>query len=219
MNQKSRVNFGILYPSKDENLYVYLLQKFKELSKFYDEEIILFTMEDLDLKKMTVKGTVISGSKLKQRLVAIPPFIYNITFHSKRLSINRMKQLRKLGICKTINPINTFNQTMILDILSSLPEIGPFIRSYSLFSPSSLERYFEENDFILIIPENEISRSSIIHVSKSGNEDEPIFHIVHNGIRIECSCESIFKELKKRMKGQNYLIMKGIPTLLWMNTL
>jgi hypothetical protein len=216
LNQKPTVTFGIMYPHKKENLYVYLLQTFKDLSTFYEEDIILFTIEDLDLEKMTVAGTIISGSTLKQGVATIPPFIYNLTFHSKKSSLKKMKQLRKLGICKTINPINTFNQTILLDILSSLPEMKSFIQPYDLFSPSTLENYLKQNDFILLIPENEVNRSSMIHVSRSLDENE--YYLAFNGIKVICSYASIYNEIKRRMKEQSYLIMEGLPALLWMNT-
>jgi hypothetical protein len=216
MKSKEKLNIvGILY---NENQQRYISSVIRNLQNVADRKkvsILLFTIDNVDLNNGLVTGTLISDSIVKEITIAIPQFIYNTGYYTKPSNRNKIKQLCMTYGSIVVNPINTFNQAVVFDILSSLPNSKDFILPFSRLTPSVLEEYLNFSNSIFLVPESGLIRSAAIRIEKSRNPEENHIIVYVGKNRHYFNGDNCFQDIKKMLGNKEYMVIQGRRSLMW----
>lgn len=206
--QTDTVDFGFIYNEKKQHqLYIYMTGHFSKLSREYNINIVLFTLENLDLEEPVISGTIIEGDRISQGLCEIPPLIYNLSLHSTADKIKKMRNLRKMENITIINPINRFIQGIIFEMLTSLTGSQQFLLPTVSLNTTTLIDYLDKYDTFFLLPEKTFHQPKAVIIKKIKNNNFMIF-IGQNGQM--CQKDDIVNYIKKMINKKKHILMKGI---------
>ncbi|MDN4494972.1 YheC/YheD family protein [Ureibacillus aquaedulcis] len=208
--QSYTADFGFIYNDKrQQKLISHLITQLRPLSMEHKIKIVLFSLENLDLDGTIISGTIIEGNSVQKGQCDIPPFIYNLALHSNADKMDKMRSLRKMENTLIINPINRFIQGIIFEMLSSLPNLQPYLLPAVSLNTTTLSDYLEKYESFFIVQEKSFSKPKAVTIKKL--HDEYIIYIGAYGQR--CKKDEILPYIKKMIHKNNHLLIKGIDRL------
>jgi hypothetical protein len=214
LQHPKEIKLGVVCPTKKQHFTAQLMTYMKELSFEFDLDIILFSIDDLDLEKDIVKGTLISGLKAEEAFTVIPRFIYNVTMHTKYSSVQKMKQLRKREGITVVNPINRLNQSVVFDIIHSLPQSNQYLPAYTSLSSSSVTEFIKEHQTVYLIPERGSIHTEALEIKMIEKEQ---YMISLGQTSYITEGKELFTHLKELTRNKKYMTLEGPPLLTWMD--
>jgi len=144
---------GILCSNEKEEVLSQRLNKlFKILKKRNDDQLIVFTILNIDFLENTVTGSLISERVVKVSKVALPSVIFNLSVQLKTTCIKARKRLENMEKVKLVNNVNRFDQSMIMEILQAADKTSKHILPYYLYDKDIVEFKFEESKEYIEIP-------------------------------------------------------------------
>ncbi|MDP4088593.1 MAG: hypothetical protein Q8930_04885 [Bacillota bacterium] len=163
---------GILCSNDMEEEYSKQLHSwFRDQRKEDDDNIVVFTIFNINLKEKMVKGSLISGKAVKSVEVPLPSVIFNFSLQKDDAAIKVRKALEEMEKVELVNYINKFDQWMIMDILSSFNSTRKYLLPYHIYDKA--ERNFrpvDEKSYI-IMPSRGASLSRVIYAVPDPDSD------------------------------------------------
>ncbi len=208
---------GILYNEMQQKYLSSILKNVQELSARRNVNILCFILCDANIDEGLVKGLVVDASSITHRTVLMPEYISNIGFYSKPENINKIKQMHMLYNSIVVNPINIFNQAVVLDILSSVEVIKESILPASTLSPSIISEYLSNSNTVFLLPERYVNYNVAVRIEKNLQNKRNHYSIETGGIRQYRSEKNLYLSVKKMVANKRYMAIQGKETLLWNN--
>ncbi len=209
--EESSVDLGFIYNSQHRLKLKKMIPFFSEWSKQNQVSIGLYTLADLNLEQLKTKGIIIHNGNVINGLLKVPIFNFNFALHTTNNNRKKMRYLRKNEKIVIINPINSFNQTILFDMLSSFPTYLPFLFPYESFTKEKLEDALETKKKAILLKEKSFLPPKIIQVKKAESNVFEIFY----GQNKQTIKEEIMDYLSKVIQDKPYLILKGEDLLTW----
>jgi hypothetical protein len=140
---------GLLCSQTKERLFADHIRRNADLTK-QNVPVIVFSMPNINLSERTVYGTVISDGKLNEQKTELPGLIFNFAVQHTKSHLKKLKCMSELENLTLINPANSFNQWLIMKMLSSDSESRQYLLPYTNISSGSAFPDFQEiGSFIL----------------------------------------------------------------------
>jgi hypothetical protein len=206
---------GVIYNKIQQRYISYIIQALKKASISKQIDIICFTIDKVDIQSGLVNGIVISGDICEHRCTAIPSAICNIGCHSGVESKSKIKQLSSVHNAVVVNPVNIFNQAIMFDIVSSLPNSKVFLLPFAKLTPSIINEYFKDTEYVFLIPERGIYDNKSIKIKKRSETEDGGYSIEAEGTLRFCSKDELFRKINGILGNKKYMVMKGSKVLNW----
>lgn len=206
---------GFLYNKVQQKYMSSILKNLQELSERRSISIICFTVGNVNLEEGLVEGLLVDASSITQRIVSIPECIFNIGYYSKSKNANKVKQMYMLYGSIVVNPMNIFNQTVVFDVLSSVPAIKDSILPVSTLSPSIISEYLSKSNTVFLLPERGRYNNAAVRIEKVSENKSNNCMIETGGIRRYCDEENLYLCVKKMISKKSYVAVQGTKTILW----
>ncbi|MCL2321680.1 MAG: hypothetical protein FWC47_06170 [Oscillospiraceae bacterium] len=91
-----------------------------------DKEILLFSIENLNIKNKTIYGNLITVDNINPINTSIPKIIFNFSRENSKIKKRKIRLLAEYENTILINESNTFNQEVISEILASNQDTNVF---------------------------------------------------------------------------------------------
>lgn len=149
-------------------LHYWIMEQRKE----DDEQIVVFTIFNIDLENKAVKGSLLSGKTIKPAEVTLPSTIFNFSLQKDEEGIKIRKALEEMEGLELVNYINKFDQWMIMDMLSAFKSTRKHLLPYYIYD--KMERNFKPEDekSYVIMPSKGASLSRVIYAVPDPDSDK-----------------------------------------------
>ncbi len=212
--QTETVNLGFIYDAKkQQHVIKRMVDHFRQFSKEYKIRLVLFTLENLDIKEQIINGTTITSNDIRQEHAALPPLIYNFAMHYTVNQIGIMRNLRKMDNVTVINPINRFIQDIIFEMLTTLTGSQQFLLPSATFNESTLTEYLNNKYHTLFLLPKKTFHPPKAVVIKRFRKNHYMICFGQNGKM--CSKDDLLDYIKKMINNKKYILMKGIKYFHW----
>jgi hypothetical protein len=207
--QTETADLGFIYDAKKQHYIVNneLVKYLQYLSARYDVKIVLFTIENFAVEEQLLHGTIIDKGGIRQAFVELPSHIYNFALHSTLNKIEKMRNLRKMENVTVINPINRFIQSIIFEMLTSLPGSDAFLLPAAQLTDNVLKEYLTTFNRIFLLPDKMFQQPKAVEIQKTNSHTYKIFVGKNSQM---CDEEKLFPYIKKMINGKKHVVMKGI---------
>lgn len=206
---------GLLYNESQQNNIKSILKNLQELSERRKINIICFNLRDVNIQDGLVEGLLIVDSSITHRTVSIPKCTINIGYYSKSENINKVKQMYMMYDSIVVNPVNIFNQAVVFDVLSAIPDIKDCILPVSTLSPSILSEYLINSNMVFLLPERGLYNNVAIRIEKHSQNEKDNCSIETGSSRQYCSENDLYACIKKMIGNKKYVAVQGKKALLW----
>lgn len=206
---------GLLYNESQQNYLNSILKNLQELSESKNINIICFNLKNVNIQDGLVEGQLVVGSSITHCIVSIPKCTINIGHYSKSENINKIKQMHIMHDSIVVNPVNIFNQAVIFDVLSAMPDIKDCIPPVSTLSPSILSEYLLNSNMVFLLPERGHHSNVAIRIEKHSQNGKDNCSIKTGSSRQYCSENDLYAYIKKMIGNKKYVAVQGKETLLW----
>jgi hypothetical protein len=205
---------GILYPSSTLSRLIKRKHSFEkpafyvETARKIGEEIIFFSLFDIDWKK----GTVRSWDGVEPVLLskALPSVIINRTRTNRTIHkkwIQRLKQMGKI----IFNEHNIISKLHIHRILLKNNRLLPHLPTTDSVNLHSVKELLEQNSCLFLKPKSSSVGNGIIRFRKKKHVTIAEFNLLGRTKRQKVGIEQIIKIVRR--KKQNYLVQQGISLM------
>ncbi|WP_163192447.1 hypothetical protein [Clostridium thermarum] len=163
---------GILSSNDMEGEYAEKLHYlFREVRSEFDKGMIVFTINNIDLRENFAVGTIISEERLRRDKIQLPEVIFNFSLQRDIEGIKARKALEEMDKIKLVNYINKFDQWMIMNIMSACKKTKKYLLPYYLYDKA--ERNFRPKDEIkyITMPSRGASLSRVIYAEPDPDTD------------------------------------------------
>jgi hypothetical protein len=206
---------GLLYNTTQHKYMSSILKNLQKLSERRDISIICFTLGNVNLQEGLVAGTVVQANSIALGTVCIPKYALNIGCFSKSKNVNRVMHMSTQCGSIVVNPVNTFNQAVIFDVLSAVPAIKECILPVSTLSPSIIAEYLTNSNTVFLIPERGKRNNGAIRIEKHPQNKRNNYSIENGSNRLYCGEKNLFAYIKKIIGNKKYVAVQGKKTLMW----
>jgi hypothetical protein len=204
---------GILHSAHREDLSTKLSQLLGELfSEDSDIGYLFFRVSGLDMNKGTAEGVICSSQGIYPTTSSIPTLIYNLALHSKPFSFKVMRKLRTNPKIKVLNPINSFQQDVLFDIISTHPHSDGFLLAHQPFKKSSFEKLLNSNNQLFLTPNRTYRHPEAMTISRRKEERVSIKIGKMENI---LPSKYAFNSIKMIIRNRRFNILEGVKTLKW----
>jgi hypothetical protein len=163
---------GILCSKDKKKEYIEQLYHFvKEQKSKRDESIIVFAISDIDFNGRKVNGSIISEEVIKEAQLPLPPVIFNMALQRDNPSVKGRKILEEMRGIKVINPINRYDQWMIMELLSASKATKSYVLPYHIYDKKTREFRPEENKSYITMPSKGAKLSRVIYAEPEKDSD------------------------------------------------
>jgi hypothetical protein len=199
---------GILYPAIKKD---YLLQLLQGLSEVTDKSsIIFFDINGLFVEEQQIQGYGYSEGKLQCIISDMPPVIYNLSTFTKMDHTGKLRRLRLMSGVSVINPINHFQQDILLEMISSFTDFKEMLLPFATFSESSLHEFLMKYKTIFFLPQK-AEKAAFAMILSVDQQQGCLLQIGTK--QFNCKLEDIFKYMSKIIRHKKYLMTKGFMLL------
>jgi predicted ester cyclase len=154
---------GILCSSHtEEKLKEFFVSLVKRHGHKWDDSFVLFKISDMNLDNRIIEGSLISDDGIRCIQTQIPLVIFNMAVQKDIKSIRCRAALEDSNVVKVINPLNRYNQWMIMEILSSSPETKKLLLRYYLYDKKKRDFSPEDEKSYIIMPARGSSLQRVI---------------------------------------------------------
>jgi hypothetical protein len=215
MKEVHEVEMGLICQSLDDKFFRRLLDVLESTTIASDRKMVLFTLDQLNLKLGVIEnGFIFNGKKRERSSSTIPSFIYNFAVHTNLSDIEKMRELRVSDYVTVINPVNVFDQEVIFDMIASVKHLADGILSMSNLTMKTFHQYLECFDTLLLVPQHANSTASTIIIKRLIETDK---YELWNGKVQTVTKEKLLSIVKKVIKNRNYVLLTGVDLLYWKN--
>lgn len=190
---------------------------YRKIKKQNDQQIIVFTISNIDFADRTVSGILISGEKNRSVKERIPSVIFNLSMQRDKGSIKKEKILAGMDGVTLINSINRFNQWMIMEILMSSRIISNYLLPFHIYNKKKRDFKPDDDKSYIAMPSRGSSLSRIIYAEPESETDRiqgsQYFKKGHICDYIDASlCQKrwIFMELPDILVFNNYPVVARV---------
>lgn len=163
---------GILCANKTDKKFINQLHSFvKEQRANKDDSIIVFTISDIDFNEKEVKGSLISEEEIKVVQVPIPSVIVNMALQKDNPSVKGRKMLEEIKGVTVINPINRYDQWMIMDMLSASDVTRKYLLPYYIYNKKTRDFKPEDEKKYITMPARGSKLSRVIYAEPEDGSD------------------------------------------------
>jgi hypothetical protein len=154
---------GVLCGDKGEKKYAEKIHSiYKQSGNEKDNNIVIFTISNIDFKDMTVKGRLVSGGDIKLVRTAIPRVILNVSVQRRGRDIKKLRRLAEFSDITLINEVNRFDQWMIMEIISSSELTKKYALSHHIYDKKARNYKPDDNKDYIVMPSRGSSLSRVI---------------------------------------------------------
>ena len=166
---------GILCSNENEEVFSERLHSLlKGIKRENDDNIIVFTILNIDFLEKTVKGSLISGKVIKVATVPLPSVIFNFSVQLKADCIKARKLLEEMEGIELVNNVNRFDQSMIMEILSASETTRKYLLPYYIYDKNLEGFKLNEYKQYIEIPLKGTSISRILYIKPQAASDKLI---------------------------------------------
>ena len=209
-------DLGVLFNSQKIFGLVNLLQTLLHFSMNTESTISLFSVDRLDIKSEILSGLLLEGGNIYSGELGIPSYIFNTAVHSKASSIKKIRQLRGMDRVKVINPINRFNQSVLLDILKTFANPGSYLLPYSNTNRHTASSLAGKYGSFFLLPEKSIYHPHAIIVEPFENNDS-YYTVSVGGNQDQLKRMDLDYYIKQVTRGKTYVAYQNVGMLKWQN--
>ncbi|WP_284637722.1 YheC/YheD family endospore coat-associated protein [Paenibacillus silviterrae] len=206
---------GILYPRTILRRLMKGAKSFERPAFYMDaanrvgEEVIFFSLSDIDWRKGTIKGWTGSGKGRTKCL--LPPVVINRTrtnLGSVKRTIERVKQRG----CIVFNEHNVVSKLEIHHILSNHRKLLPYLPATHTVSEQSVRDLLNQNACLFLKPGTASVGNGIIRIRREKKALLAEFNQLGRTKTRKVGLKAIVKMVRKQ-RGKNYLIQQGISLM------
>ncbi|RBW69448.1 YheC/YheD family protein [Bacillus taeanensis] len=207
--QTETAELGFIYDAKKQRHIINdeMMKHFHYLSIHYEVKIVLFTIENLALEEQMIHGTMIDKDGVRQEYTELPSHVYNFALHSTLSKIEKMRNLRKMENVIVINPINRFIQSIVFEMLSSLPGSHQFLLPSAQLTDDILIDYLNHSETLFLLPDKMFQQPKAVEIKKTNHYTYKIS--VGQNTQI-CHQDDLLSYVKKMINAKKHILMKGI---------
>jgi hypothetical protein len=155
---------GILCSEDTVKKYI---EEFRSLYKNFgskkDDDIIIFTISNINFDKDSVKGYPISASGKSSIEVPIPATIFNLSLMKDVKSVKSRRKLEEMKKITLINSTNRYDQWMIRDMINSSNLTKKYILPYYIYNKAEKNYKPDDDKSYVIMPIRGSSISRVIY--------------------------------------------------------
>jgi hypothetical protein len=144
----------------------------KEVGTKKDDDIIVFTISNIDFKRMTVIGSLVTREIINKIQTVVPRIIFNLSLQKDINGIKARKKLIEMKDVILINDSNKYDQWMIMDMLSSLKIAQKYLLPYHVYDKKKRDYKPDDNQAYIAMPARGASLSRIIHAVPDPSSDK-----------------------------------------------
>lgn len=205
---------GILYPHSMLSRLIKGKHSFEKPAFYLEtahktgEEIIFFSLLDIDWVKGTVRGW---NGKDKARIkTTLPSVIINRTRTNNAYDNKKIKKLKKMG--RTVfNDRNIISKLEVHQILTKEKRLLLYLPDTNSVTHHSVKELLEKNKYLFLKPSTLSVGKGIIRIRKKNDKAVVEINVLGRTMRKTVSIDQIIKMIKK--KKQKYLVQRGITLM------
>lgn len=144
---------------------------FNEFSAEQKEPIVIFPINNIDLKAKTVTGNLITEKEVKVVDSSFPSVIFNFSLQKDDAGIKTRKVLEEMEQVELVNYINKFDQWMVMDMLSSFSSTRSHLLPYHIYDKTERNYKPEDEQKYIIMPSRGASLSRVIYAVPDPKSD------------------------------------------------
>jgi hypothetical protein len=206
---------GVLCSHKMNKGYAELLHSiYKKSPGQKSEKLIVFTISNIDITGRKVKGSLVTADKIKHINAPMPSVIFNMSIQRDREGIKKQRELTEVDGLTLINNVNRFDQSMIMEMLSSSRKASEYLLPFHVYNKAKRDFKPDDEKSYIAMPARGTSMSRIIYALPESNKDSvggsQYFKKGHICDYIDASmCQKrwIFMELPDILDYNNYPIV------------
>jgi hypothetical protein len=145
--------------------------QFRNLRSEFDENMIVFTINNIDLQNNVVTGILISENRLRRDEVPLPEVIFNFSLQTEDQGIKARKALEEMDNIKLVNYINKFDQWMTMDIMSACKRAKKYLLPYYIYNKAERNYRPEDDKKYITMPSRGASLSRVIYAEPERDTD------------------------------------------------
>jgi hypothetical protein len=144
---------------------------FKKAGTPKGDDIIVFTILNIDFTEKVVTGSLISSETIDVVKVPMPSIIFNLSLQRDMNCIKARKKLEEMNEISLINDSNRYDQWMIMDMLHSSKRNQKFLLPYHIYDKAVRNFKPEDNQAYITMPSRGASLSRVIFAVPEENTD------------------------------------------------
>jgi hypothetical protein len=154
---------GVLCGDKGEKKYAEKLHSiYMQSGHQSDNNIVVFTISNINLRDRTVKGRLVSAADIKLVKTALPAVILNISVQRSGRDIKKLRILTEIRDITIINEVNRFDQWMIMEIMASSEPTKNYVLPHYIYDKKSRNFKPDDNQDYIVMPSRGSSLSRVI---------------------------------------------------------
>lgn len=205
---------GILYPRPMLSRLISGKRSFEKPSFYLEtarktgEEIVFFSLPDIDWKKGKVRCWDGVNPVLFKR--PLPPVIINRTRLNRVYFKNAIQRLKQMGLV-IFNEHNVISKLEIHNILSRNPKILSYLPATNAVTHHSVKDLLEQNSSLFLKPRTASIGNGIIRIRKINDDTFAETNVLGRTKRKKMDINQIVENIKK--KKRSYLVQQGISLM------
>jgi hypothetical protein len=205
---------GILYPRPILLRLIQGKRSFEKPSFYLDaaeqtgEEIIFFSLYDVDWRKGSVRGW--NGKDPNRMTRQLPSVIINRTRTNHGNVKRRIRRLKRAGSL-VFNEHNVVSKLRIHRILEQNQQLLPYLPEANAVTRETVKSMLERNDCLFLKPRSASVGNGIIRIQKNSDQTIAEINCLGRTKRKKVGIKQIIKIVKKKNRG--YLIQQGISLM------
>jgi hypothetical protein len=210
-----KADVGFIYGIRNEQLIPIIVNELK--TKLNGRKMVFFTIHQVNLNERQVYGIWSDGEKQEHCYTNLPTYIYNYVLHRRVSSVSMMRELRTMEDIEVINPINSFHQDMIFDMLSSSETLISSLLPYSLFSEKVLLSWLEDKATVYVYPQRTQRYQRAICIQREDCAHKR-YLVVMGEKKLVINREDISYEVRKLVREKKHMMTKSVTPVNWNNS-
>ena len=159
---------GLLCNQSKRRLFSKYLRN-SEILRQRGVNVVIFSIQNISLGHKTVYGTLVADGKTAAAKTELPSVIFNFAVQYAKAHIKKLKHLSKAEEITLVNPVNSFNQWAIMEMLSSSPDTKRYILPYTDISYENAVSDIQKIVDFIIKPRNGSNYNKFIYSEKTSS--------------------------------------------------
>ncbi|WP_424769050.1 YheC/YheD family protein [Paenibacillus sp. sgz302251] len=181
---------------------------YMEAARHVGEDILFFSLSDIDWKKGTVRGW--NGADPVRLKLALPPVIINRTRTNQARIRKLILRLKQMGMV-VFNEHNVVSKLEIHHILSKSNEMQQHLPETDVVTYRSVKHLLEQNTSLFLKPSTTSIGNGIIRIRKINKSTFAEINVLGHTKRKKVNIDQIINMVRRQKR--DYLVQRGVSLM------